>query len=283
MIRPVGRRADWRDDIDGLRPTVLLLGGFLTAPPFYRPMVRRMVQRGAARVVVANAWTPDWLLAGFVGLGPILRRADQALHVASAAAALSRASKGAPLLVIGHSAGGMLARLLTADVPFAGRRYAAAEAIGAIVTLGTPHRLGAGGDLGRRLIAVAGAAAERSVPGAFHAPRVAYVAVASRAVVGRPDGDGRSRVAFRLYQGLRPEPGATAIEGDGMVPVPAALLDGARNIVLDDVVHGQAAGHPWYGTDLGLDGWWDEGLSAWRTALRVRAAERPVALTARSA
>ena len=113
--------------------------------------------------------------------------------------------------------------------------------------------------------------ANRVVPGATFAPRVGYVTVASRAVVGRSDGNGRERVALRLYQGLLHEVGASAIEGDGMVPVRSALLDGARHIVLEDVVHGQAAGLPWYGTDLGLAGWWPQALDEWRAALRARA------------
>ena len=274
---------DWRDDVEALRPTVLLLGGFLTAPPFYRPMVRRLLDRGIASVTVANVWTPEWLLASVLGLGPILGRAEAALERASAAAAASPLSRGAPLLVIGHSAGGILARLLTADEPFRGRRYAAADAIGAIVTLGSPHHLDPRGNLGRRLEAVAVRFADRTVPGAFHAPRVGYVAVASRAVTGRPDGTGRERVAFRLYQALRQQPGVSSIEGDGVVPVAAALLEGARGVILDEVVHGQAAGQPWYGTDQGLDGWWDEAIAAWRTSLRVRAAERPRQTAARSA
>jgi hypothetical protein len=155
--------------------------------------------------------------------------------------------------------------------------------MGAIVTLGSPHHLDPRGNLGRRLEAAAVRFADQTVPGAFHAPRIGYVAVASRAVTGRPDGVGRERVAFRLYQALRPQPGIMSIVGDGLVPVAAALLAGARPVILDDVVHGQAAGQPWYGTDRGLDGWWDEALAAWRMALRVRAAERTREPAARSA
>jgi hypothetical protein len=45
---------DWRRHPSEIRPTVLVLGGFLTAPPMYRPFVDRLLERGAAGVVVAR-------------------------------------------------------------------------------------------------------------------------------------------------------------------------------------------------------------------------------------
>jgi len=55
---------------------VLLLGGFLTSPPFYRPLRGRLLRRGAVDVIVANVWTPDWLIAPMAGLGWIVERHD---------------------------------------------------------------------------------------------------------------------------------------------------------------------------------------------------------------
>jgi hypothetical protein len=165
-----------------------------------------------------------------------------------------------------------VARLLTAEAAFAGRRHARSEAIGALVTLGSPHHVAPTQLAGRRIAAIAARFADEHVPGATFAPTVSYLTVASRAVLGRSDGGGRERVAFRLYQGLLHGAGGVPAEGDGVVPVRSALLDGARQIVLDDVLHGQAAGRPWYGADLGLDGWWNEAVAAWRAALRYRRA-----------
>jgi hypothetical protein len=237
-------------------------------------MRARMIERGAASVIVANVWTPHWLLAGATGLGPILRRAAHAFHTAVGVSRASAPSGGAPILVVGHSAGGMLARLLTADEPFDGRRYGSAPWTGAIVSLGTPHRVVGDGDLGVRVESMATGFADRVVPGARFAPNVGYLSVASRSITGRPDGTGRERVAYRLYQGLLPQPGATGIEGDGLVPVRSALLEGARHIVLDGIDHGHWSGRPWYGSDEGLDGWWDVALETWRSALRARAHAR---------
>jgi len=259
----------WRDAVEDVPPTVLVLGGFLTSPPLYRPLRARLLRRGAAAVVVANIWTFDWLLAPARGVGPIVSRSARALATASGIAARGT-SLGAPLLVVGHSAGGITARVLTAEKPFAGRRQSHAPQIGAIVTLGTPHHVATSRYAGRRISAVAARFAERTVPGAAFAPYVGYVTVASRAVVGRVDGVGRERVAWRLYQGLLHDPAATAIEGDGVVPLRSAMLDGARQIVLDDMLHSQAGGRPWYGSEPGLDIWWPAAVDAWRTALRAR-------------
>ena len=264
--------ADWRDDPEAVAPTVLVLGGFLTSPPFYMRMRWRLLDRGAAEVVVAPVWLPDWLLAASRGLGPVVTRSGRALLEAGTLARASGASRGAPLLVVGHSAGGMSARLLTSPEPFEGRRFGAAGRIGAIVTLGTPHHVEPSASIGRRLGEVATAFAERVVPGAAFAPTTGYLAVTSRFVVGRADGTPRERAADRLYRGILPDPGSGAIEGDGLVPCRSALLDGAEHIVLDGIVHGQLGGAPWYGSAEAIDVWWPRALAVWHAALRARVA-----------
>ena len=181
------------------RPTVLILGGFLTAPPLYRPLASRLQARGAAGVLVANVWTPDWLLASVRSTAPLTTRSGVALREAIARS--REASGGAPVLIVGHSAGGITGRLLTAPEPWPGRRFGAARHIGAIVSLGTPHRLASGAGIGRRLNEVAADIAQRCVPGAFHAPRVGYVSVASRQVSCDPRGTGRERLAYLIRTG----------------------------------------------------------------------------------
>ena len=248
-------------------PTVLLLGGFLTSPPAYRPMVARLRARGAADVVVGNVWLMDWLLAARHGLGPILTRSGRALLDASARSEV--VSLGAPVLVIGHSAGGMNARLLTSPVPFAGRRLGASGRMGAIVTLGTPHHVHADGRLGSRVSAEAAGFADRVVPGPAFAPRTGYLAVASRHVLGRRDGSRRERRTWRLYQDLHADAEAAVVEGDGLIPLASAILDGAPSLVLDDAVHGTWPG-AWYGSERFLDAWWPRALETWHAALAAR-------------
>jgi len=265
-------RPTWSDDPDAVRPTVLIVGGFLTSPPLYRRLAARLRDRGAADVMVAPVWLPDWLLMTRRGLGPIATRAGRSLLRAGEMAAASTDSAGAPVLVVGHSAGGIVARLLTSPEPFDGRRLGAAGRIGAIVTLGSPHLVSPHGDIGGRVARAAAGTADRAIPGAFFAPRVGYLCVAASGVEGRLDGDGRARSAHRFYRGLLgpASVGRVSIAGDGVVPVESALIDGWQPIVLADTVHSQLAGAPWYGSEERLDGWWPAALGAWHAALRAR-------------
>ncbi len=284
------------DAIARERPHVLIVGGFSTSPPLYATMARRLRARGVASVSVAPVWLPDWILAGRLGLGSLGRR------VARTIAREWRGGGRRPLLVIGHSAGGVLARLAMSPVPFQGYGTGVGEAVGALVTLGTPHIVaepgepgepaqpetpgasspapgteprgasrrpwhgGAGGDAARFL--------ERTMPGAALAPRTGYVTVSSRRVAGAPAGGmggrWRNRLAGDLYAGILGEAGRTAV-GDGVIPVAAAHLAGAVQITLEDVTHGQFMGASWYGSDDAIDRWWPAALEAWREALRSRA------------
>lgn len=267
-------RPGWLDD-PGVRPTVLLLGGFMTAPPMYRSLRRLLLERGAAEVVVASIWPPDWLLVALRGHRAIVARSARALLAAGRIA--GDRSKGAPVLVIGHSAGGVHARILTSPVPFEGRSLGGSERIGAIVTLGSPHRVGspwrARGDYSTF--------AEEHVPGAFWAPRVGYLAVASCSAPGVADGTGPERWRWRTYRRLVPPDAASArpddrlgaparIDGDGVVPLECAVLEGARSVIFDDVDHGTLG--RWYGSSGVLDGWWPIALDVWRRALDARRA-----------
>lgn len=250
-------------------PTVLFLGGLLSSPFYYNAVARRFTARGAAAVVVGRVWTQDWVLAAVGGLGPIVTRSARALLAASAASEVH--SSGAPVLVIGHSAGGIAARLLTSPVPFAGRRLNGAGRIGAIVTLGSPHLVSGTGMLGRRVGSEAVDFANREVPGSCCTPRIGYLAVGSTMQAGRSDGTPWERLVWSVYRSLTPEAGAAEIRGDGLVPLACARLPGAPFIMVDDARHGSWPG-PWYGSEPQIDRWWPAALETWQRALEARVA-----------
>jgi len=249
-------------------PTVLVIGGFLSSPPIYGPFRERLLERGARHVEIAQIWTPDWVLSVRRGGGAIATRAARALLKAVEVA------DGVPLLVVGHSSGGVAARVLTATEPYEGRRFAGARRVGAIVSLGSPHSNAMEADTTRWKGSGTATFANEHVPGAYWAPRVGYVSVASRWLAGREDGeqDGREKTARRFYEQVLEPPYPAVIEGDGLIPVQAALLPGARHIVLDDVAHAPGARHRWYGSEDVIDAWWPAGLEAWQDALGARAA-----------
>lgn len=266
---------------DDLAPVVLFVGGFLTTPGWYRPLGAALRERGAADVVLAPVYPPDWILAAVRGLGPIATRVGRALLEAGQVSAASPASRGAPVLYVGHSGGGIVGRLLTSPVPFEGRRLNASGRIGALVTLGTPHLVGDDARWGSRVAEAGARFANRHVPGAFFAPTTSYVAVGSRFIAGYPETeDGRSRFMWRLYEDVHPSPDALPVLGDGLVPLTSALLPGARHVVLEDAVHGPGVRSPWYGQDAQLDAWWPVALAAWRDALRARRARRAALVAA---
>lgn len=260
----------WREAVaagEPPAPTVLVLGGFITSPPMYRSFTARLLERGVAEVVVARVWTMDWLLAARRGLGPILTRSSRALLAASDRS--EAASKGAPVLVIGHSAGGVSARLLTSPRPFAGRPLNGSSRIGAIVTLGTPHLVAEPAPGRPRMGAENALFANGVVPGAAFAPTTGYLAVGSRYRVGRRDGTPAERRRWSAYHGISGGED-DVIDGDGLIPLPSALLPGVPHLVLQGAAHGQGFGRPWYGSEEFIDAWWPTALETWREALGAR-------------
>jgi hypothetical protein len=240
---------------------VLIVGGFLTLPPNYWPLRRRLRRREVERVDICGLWPPDWALAGLLGLGPIMRRTAKAI-------ARSYVAGGRrPIIVVAHSGGGIAARLAMAHQPYHGRRAAVAEAVGCLVTLGTPHRLAELENRYHHAGRDAAAFLDRVTPGAYFAPRTEYLVVGSRnpaATFGGYAGQLAEEI-FSMVVGTD-----TQGLGDGIVPASAFDLEGAEKMIFDDTRHGHI-GAPWYGDDHVIDRWWPVALRLWQRALAARA------------
>ena len=249
------------------KPSVLIVGGFATIPPNYWPLRRRLLARGAGRVDIAPLWTPDWVLGGLLGFGSVMLRTGRAIG------RTWRAGGKRPIILVGHSAGGIAARLAMAHKPFNGRIADVAEAVGCLVTLGTPHGLSS---LTNRYHHAGHAALEfldAATPGVHFAPRTAYLSVGGRtpgAAFPGLIGD-LANEAFGVAVGRE-----TQALGDGIVPFSAVHLDGATQLTYEDVRHGMV-GAPWYGDDQMLDRWWPVAIDLWQSALEARSkADLPV-------
>ena len=241
------------------RPRVVVVPGFLNGAERYRALAAALAARGCEAVlapVPASAWWPTLLGADFTA---VLRAVDAAAR-----------EGGGDVHVVGHSAGGWLARLWLGSVPYAGTAYDGARRFGvrSLVTLGTPHnsleRYPFGRVPERRPPPEADGVSERArasslaycnelYPGAFE-PGVAYVSVVGDAVSGSDDAF--AAASYRAALG-----GEGDVRGDGVTPVDTAHLDGATNLVLPGVRH-QPTDEPWYGSDDALDAWFPLLLEA---------------------
>jgi hypothetical protein len=258
--RPEGAAAgDQHGEPASTGPAVLIVGGYLTWPNLYRAMPPLLRARGATRVEIAPLGIRNWLAAMIVGVGPATSVVAQSIDRLS-----SDAGRG--VLVVGHSAGGILARLTLASESFDGAQLARPGAVRAVVTLGTPHlATNAGGPVGFQGIRALRFLARHPVSTKGWVTVGATSFEQADAVGGRPMRWLRRGLAMLCYAMLgslrRGEP------GDGMVPLRFAHLPGREQITLHASGHGPIFWGPrWLGSSEALDEWWGRAVEIWRGA-----------------
>lgn len=191
-------------------------------------------------------------------------------------------SGGERVLLVGHSAGGWLARAMLADGTWqtadGKSEGCAADKVSGLVTLGTPHFAPPEGfpDMTLGVLKFV----NDEYPGAFLAAAgIAYVTVGGDAIVGSKSpaaaaaappsskvdsayakrGEGSAaRVAFNSYEMVC---GRGDVTGDGVVPLSYTQLEGATQLELKGVLHSiNEAGttlptERWYGSENVVDRW----------------------------
>ncbi len=223
---------------------VVIFGGFLSADRIYFALRETLAGLTSQPVSVVQTRSLDWLPSvsrhGWTGL---LRKLDRAVRAAA------RISPTGKVTLVGHSAGGVLARLYLSPRPFYGNAFRGYQRVSHLITLGSPHHnrggLTRGGYMARWI--------EQHYPGAVFAPLVTYTAVAGKSLRGDQRGTPRERMAYRTYRSIS---GQGDEWGDGLVPISAALLHGAYHIILDGVAHFSIFGDLWYGSETIVPLWW---------------------------
>ncbi|TVQ19309.1 MAG: lipase [Leptolyngbya sp. DLM2.Bin15] len=218
-------------------PTVILPGYFAGAAP-YQTMEKTLAELGFPSVTVPlSRW--DWVpTVGGRSMGGILDKLDQTVKQVMETTGSDRIN------LIGHSAGGWIARIYLGEIPYtihakdAGKPmlWKAHPSVATLMTLGTPHVSQERWTL-RNLNFV-----NDNYPGAFH-PTVRYVCVAGKAVLGD-----RSPAGWFTYNSYLLTCGNGTCWGDEITPISAAHLEGAENLILDQVVHSPRPGKRWYGS-----------------------------------
>jgi pimeloyl-ACP methyl ester carboxylesterase len=224
---------------------IVIMGGFASYDLLYCGLRDALAEIAGQPVWVVKVRSLDWLPsvvpAGWLHLLIAMQRTVRR--------AVRRSATGRVTL-IGHSAGGVLARLYLAPRPFLGHTFNGLEQVDRLITLGSPHdnRHPLHGGLMSHWI-------ERRYPGAYFSEQVCYASVAGHLIRGDPIGSPRERRAYRFYRGIGKK---GDVWGDGLIPVQCALLDGARQIALDGVSHFAGFGGPWYGSVDVVPRWWPE-------------------------
>jgi pimeloyl-ACP methyl ester carboxylesterase len=229
----------------GLRQPAVIIGGFLSSSALYRRMRDRLAAYTGQPVSIVRIQGFDWVPAIVpVGWINLLRQLDRAVRRAAPDSATGK------ITLVGHSAGGVLARLYLSPEPFLGRSYHGLDYVDHLITLGSPH-------YNRRKWIYGGMMSnwvEKRQPGAFFAPQVRYTSVAGRLIRGDRHGSPRERRTYALYEDMI---GDGTTWGDGLIPVGAALLQGSRHIVLEGVGHFAGFGGSWYGSEDIIPRWLD--------------------------
>jgi hypothetical protein len=148
------------------------------------------------------------------------------------AAAKSTLGPDVPLTLLAHSAGGWLGRLYLLELT--NGSPSTSQNIDRFVSLGSPHLAPPPGvvDQTRGILTWI----SENCPGCYH-DDVEYVTIAGKYIKGAPfsgPGGWQRRIVGAGYQQVC---GDAAVWGDGVVPVPAAHLEGALQLTLEGVYH----------------------------------------------
>jgi triacylglycerol esterase/lipase EstA (alpha/beta hydrolase family) len=225
-------------------PTVIL-PGYLESSVAYQPLAEVLTQKGSPTTIVPMRFK-DWVpTIGGRSMVPILRLLHQTVITVLAEQGVNKIN------LIGHSAGGWIARMYLGELPYTIHHDVSADAgfwnahrqIATLISLGTPQFSGEKWTK-KNLNFV-----NDNYPGAFY-PEVNYVCVAGKSVYGE-----RKWGNLLAYQSYQLTCGTGNTWGDGIIPIEAAHLDGAKNLVIENVKHSPRSADPWYGSPAALAEW----------------------------
>lgn len=226
--------------MSGPAQPIVLLGGAFSVAAVYAGMRDALARISGQAVTVVPTSVLAWSASVLpLGWALILDQLDAAVKPVAAGSPTGKVT------LVGHSSGGIMARLYLGEQPFERRVYNGRQYVDTLITLGSPHYNYRGAYM-RKLV-------DRRYPGAYFAPAVRYLAVAGKAVHGRKRGTLGEISAWRAYAQLIKDGESW---GDGLVPVDCALLSGAAHLTLEGAHHYSMGGRSWYGAPDVIAQWW---------------------------
>jgi len=224
--------------------TCIILGGFLSRPSFYVSMTKDIESLSGYDVKIVEIPQLLWLSVSVpFGWIPILKRLDRTIGQ------IHDSKSSTPLILIGHSLGGVLGSLYIAAPSVQAIEFRRRKYVRQLVTLGSPHqnqcRWLHGGPVSR--------AASRRALAHPQKDNARIICIAGKAVKGNQKGTYEQRRAFTMYKKIT---GEGDVWGDGIIPVSSALLPESEHIILENTRHFSRSGEFWYGSPEVVSQWW---------------------------
>ncbi len=215
----------------------IILAGYLAGASDYIPIAKKLEKKNLSATVVPLKWW-DWVpTVGGRSIAPILEKLDQTVNQELEKSGASKVN------IIAHSAGGWLSRIYLGDRPYYDKVWNARSKVAKLVCLGTPQR-----SLEPWSLPNLGFVND-NYPDAFY-DDIEYICVAGNAVQGKKSTP-KKWLAHSSYELTI---GQGDVWGDGIIPIEAAYLDGAKNMAIDGVYHSPRSGK-WYGSQEVVDIW----------------------------
>ncbi|MEM7725552.1 MAG: lipase [Cyanobacteria bacterium P01_A01_bin.45] len=219
-------------------PTIIIPGYLENASSYYQ--LEQSLQGNDFPTVTVPVNLGNWIgTLGKKGVVPILNLLSETVEKTI------NIHKTSQVNIIGHSAGGWIARIYLGNVPYL-NNYSSNKAhlqVASLVTLGTPHISK------ERWTRKSIDFVNLHYPGAFHS-HINYVCVAGKTIFGERRWG--KWFAFSSYQQTC---GNGNTWGDGITPVEAAHLKGAENLIIDGATHSPKSPNDWYGSLQYLQLW----------------------------
>jgi len=214
----------------------VILPGYLAGARDYDDLAQTLTKMGFPTVIVPLRWW-EWVpTVGGRSIAPILEQLDQMVKQ------VCQEFDTPKVNLIGHSAGGWVARIYLGEVAYYDKVWHGQTSIAKLVTLGTPQR--SLEPWTRRNLDFV----NDNYPGAFH-PDIEYVCVAGKSVYGE-----KKLGQWLAYSSYELTCGTGNTWGDGITPIEAAHLDGAKNLVIEKANHSPKL-TIWYGSPEILPAW----------------------------
>ena len=230
---------------DAINP-IVLIGGFGSHWADYNSMGKYLARVSGRRVFIANINRLSWVVGGFTDYFLLVDRAHKAvLHALKE----TGASK---VMIVGHSAGGVVGRAYLADRAPKPHQTAhhGYERVSHLIMVGSPLRTVT---QAQHPGTTQASQIDVMFPGAYFAPQVQYLTIGGKFIKGKADGTLRERDAYKNYKFVS---GRGAQWGDGVVPLSLSQLEGVPHAEIEGIGH-SPLWQPWFGGDEAtVNKWW---------------------------